>query len=50
MQAASTEKGIGEEDQDNEDLCVVCWETGREVIFYNCMHMVRPCNSEAAHV
>ena len=27
-------------DHDEEDLCIVCWERLREVIFYNCMHMV----------
>ena len=32
-----------EEDQDDDDLCIVCWEKAREVIFYNCMHMVRIC-------
>ena len=33
---------VSEEDsQDEDDLCIVCWENMREVIFYNCMHMVR---------
>ncbi|CAL5227135.1 g10046 [Coccomyxa viridis] len=31
----SSEEG----DQDDDDLCIVCWEKQREVIFYNCMHM-----------
>lgn len=31
-----------QEDRDDvDDLCIVCWERVREVIFYNCMHMVR---------
>ena len=30
-----------EDDKDDEDLCIVCWEQLREVIFYHCMHMVR---------
>ncbi len=33
-----------EEDQDDDDLCIVCWENMREVIFYHCMHMVRSCS------
>ncbi|CAL5223081.1 g5540 [Coccomyxa viridis] len=28
-----------EDYQDNDNLCVVCWEELREVIFYHCMHM-----------
>ena len=36
--ANSSEEG----DQDDDDLCIVCWEKMREVIFYHCMHMVRP--------
>ena len=36
-----------EEDQEDEDLCVVCWEELRAVIFYNCMHMVCSCNPES---
>ena len=35
----SSEEG----DQDDDDLCIVCWEKLREVIFDNCMHMVRSC-------
>ena len=38
-----------EEGADESDLCIVCWEDVREVIFYQCMHMVRtathPCLS-----
>ena len=30
-----------EKDQDDDGLCIVCWEEVREVIFYHCMHMVR---------
>lgn len=28
------------QDEDEEGLCTVCWEQGREVIFFDCMHMV----------
>ena len=40
LQATKAER-FKEEDQE-DDLCIVCWEELREVIFYNCMHMVRP--------
>ncbi len=30
-----------DKDHDEDDLCIVCWENLREVIFYNCMHMVK---------
>ena len=45
MLQAATSKGISkeEEDQNNDDLCVVCWERVLEVVFCNCMHMVRSC-------
>ncbi|CAL5223082.1 g5541 [Coccomyxa viridis] len=38
--ASSSSQAAKEEDQDDENLCVVCWEELRAVIFYNCMHMV----------
>ena len=41
MQAPLSE----DKDHDEEDLCIVCWEELREVIFYHCMHMVRSCHS-----
>ena len=41
LQAAKTDRPA-DEDPDDEDLCVVCWEKLREVILFNCMHMVRP--------
>ena len=31
--------------RDDDDLCIVCWEELREVVFYHCMHMVRSCSS-----
>ena len=34
----------------DEKLCVVCWDRAREVIFYYCMHMVRSCNSHIAQL
>ena len=30
-------------EEDEDTLCVVCLDKLREVIFYNCMHMVRSC-------
>ena len=30
-------------EEDEDTLCVVCLDNLREVIFYNCMHMVRSC-------
>lgn len=38
LQAAKTGD---EENLDNEELCIVCWERLRDVIFRHCMHMVR---------
>ena len=35
------EDHLEDKDQDEDDLCIVCWEQMREVIFYHCMHMVR---------
>ena len=43
LQASSVAKRSGKEDQDEDDLCVVCWEKMRDVIFFPCMHMVRSC-------
>ena len=34
---------VSNESRDDDDLCIVCWEQVREVIFYHCMHMVRSC-------
>ena len=48
LQADNHQKCTKEEDQDDEDLCVVCWERAREVIFYHCMHMVRACNTQGS--
>jgi len=31
----------GSADQDEEELCVVCWDRPKEVIFLSCGHMVR---------
>ena len=42
MCVQALEGDLSQEDQDDEDLCLVCWEQLQEVIFYNCMHMVRP--------
>ena len=50
VQPANSESCTKGEDQDDEDLCIVCWEREREVIFCDCMHMVRPRNSEAVHL
>lgn len=45
---------LKEQHQDDDDeLCIVCWEKAREVIFFHCMHMVRSCQSptsEDAHI
>ncbi|CAL5227133.1 g10044 [Coccomyxa viridis] len=41
----SSEEG----DQDDDDLCIVCWEKLREVIFDNCMHMCT-CQSCASDI
>ena len=30
-----------EDGRDDDELCIVCWESVREVVFYQCMHMVR---------
>ena len=32
--------------EDDQELCIVCWEKLREVIFCHCMHMVHflPCS------
>ena len=38
------------EDRDDEDLCVICWEKAREVIFYSCMHMVRLKTPDMANI
>lgn len=38
----------GGADGDDEDMCVVCWERPKEVIFLSCGHMVslrRSCAS-----
>ncbi len=37
--AVSVPAQQGSED-DDEELCVVCWEQAREIIFMNCGHMV----------
>ncbi|CAL5223205.1 g5680 [Coccomyxa viridis] len=36
---AATADLSGEEDHDEDDLCIVCWEQLREVVLYHCMHM-----------
>ena len=46
LQAAQAATAEGDDQGDDEELCVVCWEREREVIFYQCMHMVRSCDSE----
>lgn len=43
----STQQGGGA-DQDEDDLCVVCWDRPKEAIFLSCGHMVRPDHSLAA--
>ena len=43
LQAAEFNLSQGEEHEDDE-VCVVCWERPREVIFYRCAHMVRSSN------
>ena len=43
-QASSTADLYVEKDEDEDDLCIVCWENLRDVIFSPCMHMVRSCN------
>ena len=40
LQAATADLSE-EDDQQDENLCIVCWEQLREIIFYQCMHMVR---------
>ena len=39
---------LSEEDQpdNDEELCIVCWEEARQVVFYQCMHMVRSAISK----
>ena len=39
---------LSEQHEDDEELCVVCWEKAPEVIFCHCMHRVRSCNPEPA--
>ena len=34
----------GSEEHEEDELCVVCWDRPREVIFLNCGHMVRACS------
>ena len=36
-----------DEEPDDEDLCIMCWEELRKVIFYHCMHMVRSHHSDS---
>ena len=38
----------GGADGDDEDMCVVCWERPKEVIFLSCGHMVSLCQSCAS--
>ncbi|CAL5223801.1 g6372 [Coccomyxa viridis] len=49
VQPANSESCTKGEDQDDEDLCIVCWEREREVIFCDCMHMCT-CQSCASDV
>ena len=32
------------EHEEEEELCVVCWDRPREIIFLGCGHMVRSCS------
>ena len=42
LQAASAGKDhLIEEEHEDDTLCIVCWEELKEVVFYNCGHMVR---------
>ena len=53
VQASKASTSAKEHKDDMDDLCVVCWEKARQVIFNNCKHMVRFCISQkarAAHV
>lgn len=50
LQAGNVGGPPGAEEGEMEDLCVVCWERVREVIFYQCMHMVRTSANAVAHM
>ena len=43
MQAANADELLSGEEAD-DDLCVVCWENVRKVVFCHCGHMVRLLN------
>ena len=43
---ASSIAELPDEEEEEEDLCIVCWESVRETIFYQCMHMVRSSHSD----
>ncbi len=46
LQAAKADFAAEGDRDDDEELCVVCWERAPEVIFYHCMHMVRSCSTK----
>ena len=41
LQVEKADLPDGNNHNDDDDLCIVCWENLREVIFCHCMHMVR---------
>ena len=47
----TAQANLFQEDRDDvDDLCIVCWEKVREVIFYHCMHMVRSHGLHLLHM
>ncbi len=50
LQAAKADISEGGHQDDDDELCIVCWEEMREVILCPSMHMVRSSTSEDAHV